>query len=308
MRYGANYKTGVAMASNPLHPSRAKYLALLKQTTSIELDIVPSDRLTEDDKSIRKVASGDHITLKSHNNTYQRAQRRLQLEQSRQQNNLEQIFSLAIEYIGQDIHFDRIDLDWMMKFTDLAKRSYSATMQDLWAKILAVELGQQGAFSYRSLKTLSELSTKEAMLFYKAVNIATKVGEDRSQRIVTGAYKKPNLLSIFTANSRLSINLSKHGLSYTQLITLAELGLVYEQEIESAPYNSDDLVTINYQGKSYKLKAKHNDITITYYKFTPTGNELAKLVNQEANSSYLTSLLNDFSSLLESQSKIRESI
>ena len=296
------------MAANSLHPSRTKYLALLKQTTGIELDIVPNDKLAEGEKSLRRVASGDHITLKNTSNTYQRAQRRIQLEQSRQQNNLEQIFSLAVEYIGQDIHFDRIDLDWMMKFSDLAKQTYSNTMQDLWAKILAVELSQQGSFSYRSLKTLSELSTKEAMLFYKAVNITTRIGEDRSQRIVTGAYKKPNLISLFSPKNRLSINLSKHGLSYTQLINLAELGLIYEQEIESAAYQSNDVININYQGKSYKLKLKYNDVTITYYKFTPIGNELAKLVSQESNQSYLSSLLNDFNSLLELQTKVRETV
>ncbi len=299
---------GTIMPKNSLHPSRAKYLALLKQTTSIELNIVQDDKLTEQDKSIRRVASGDHVTLKSHNNTYQRAQRRIQLEQSRQQNNLEQIFSLAVDYIGQDIHFDRVDLDWMMKFTDLAKNCYSSTMQDLWSKILAVELGQQGSFSYRSLKTLSELSSKEAMLFYKAVNISCKVGDDRSNRIVTGVYRKPSLISFFTAKNRFSINLSKHGLSYTQLISLAELGLVYGQEIESAPSKANDLVTVNYQNKNYKLKYKYNDVTVTYYKFTPAGDELAKLVNQESNKSYLTSLLNDFSSLLDLQTKVNEKV
>lgn len=296
------------MAGNQLHPSRTKYLTLLKQTTSIELHIVPDDKLSEEDKSLRRVATGDHITLKSPINTYQRAQRRLQLEQSRQQNNLEQIFSLAVEYIGQDIHFDRFDLDWMMKFTDLAKGSYSSTMQELWSKILAVELSQQGSFSYRSLKTLSELSTKEAMMFYKAVNLSCKIGDDRSNRIVTGVYKKPSLISIFSANNRFSINLSKYGLSYTHLISLAELGLVYEQEIESAPYRAGDNINFNYHNKSYQQKLKYNDTTMTYYKLTPAGNELAKLVSLEPNQPYLTSLLNDFSSLLELQTKVKESV
>lgn len=296
------------MAGSSTPPSRAKYLALLKQTTSIDFDIVANDKLAPDDKSLRTVANGDHVTIKNTINTYQRAQRRLQLEQSRQQNNLEQIYSLAVDYIGQDVHFDRIDLDWMMRFSELAKQTHSATMQDLWAKILAVELTQQGAFSYRSLKTLSELSTKEAMMFYKAVNLATRIGDDRSQRIVTGVYKKPNLLSIFSSNNRFTVNLSKFGLSYTQLMSLSELGLVYEQEIESAPYKNSDTINVNYQGKSHKLKFKHNDTTITYYKFTPTGNELAKLVTQEANTPYITSLLNDFSNLLDLQTNVNEKV
>ena len=297
------------MANQSLHPSRAKYLSLLKQTTSIEFDIIANDKLSETDKSIRQVASGDHVTLKNTtNNTYQRSQRRLQLEQSRQQNNLEQIFSLAIEYIGQDIHFDRIDLDWMMKFSAFAQQSYSPTMQDLWAKILAVELGQQGSFSFKCLKVLSELSTKEAMLFYKAVNLSSRVNEDKSYRVVTGVYKKPSIISLFSNKSRFSINTGKFGLSYTQLITLAELGLVYEHEIESAPYKANDLINVNYLGKSYKFKIKANDVTMTYYKFTQTGNELAKLVNQETNQQYLSSLINDFATLLESQTKVNTSV
>ena len=293
------------MANQSQPPSRAKYLSLLKQTTSIEFDIIASDKLAEGDKSIRQVANGDHVTLKNNTaNTYQRAQRRIQLEQSRQQNNLEQIFSLVVEYIGQDIHFDRVDLDWMMKFSELAKQSYSSTMQDLWAKIFAVELTQQGSFSYRTLKVFSELSTKEAMTFYKAVNLSSRLGEERSFRIVSGVYKKPNIMSLFSNNNRFAINLSKHGLSYTQLITLAELGLMYEQEIETAPFKTNDIVNINYLGKSYKFKVKANDVTMTYYKLTQTGNELAKLVNQETNSGYLNSLMTDFSGLMESQSKI----
>ena len=293
------------MANQSQSPSRTKYLSLLKQTTSIEFDIVANDKLSEEDKSIRQVTNGDHVTLKnSTTNTYQRAQRRIQLEQSRQQNNLEQIFSLVVEYIGHDIHFDRIDLDWMMKFSELAKQSYSATMQDLWAKIFAVELAQQGSFSYRTLKVFSELSTKEAMIFYKAVNLSSRLGEERSFRIISGVYKKPNIMSFFSNNNRFAINLSKYGLSYTQLIALAELGLVYEQEIETAPFKANDTISINYLGKNYKFSVSANDVTLTYYKFTQTGNELAKLVNQEVNSGYLNSLMTDFASLLTSQTKV----
>ena len=118
------------MAKSSLHPSRTKYLALLKQTTAIEFEIVQAEHLNENLKTIRQVASGDSVTLKNQAlNTHQRAQRRQQLNESRRQNNLEQIFSLAIEYINQDAQFDRIDLDWMMKFTELAKNVFSATMQ-----------------------------------------------------------------------------------------------------------------------------------------------------------------------------------
>ena len=280
------------MAKSSLHPSRTKYLALLKQTTAIEFEIVQAEHLNENLKTIRQVASGDSVTLKNQAlNTHQRAQRRQQLNESRRQNNLEQIFSLAIEYINQDAQFDRIDLDWMMKFTELAKNVFSATMQDLWAKILAVELSNSGSFAYKSLKILSELSTKEALLFYKAVNLLCRVGDDKSSKIITGIYKKPTLISIFSKSNRFSINLGKFGLPYTQLIALAEIGLIYEQEIESAPSRSNDTINLTYQGSNYRLKVKQNDVTITYYKLTQTGEELMKLVSQEKNNNFLSSLL-----------------
>jgi uncharacterized repeat protein (TIGR03899 family) len=288
------------MSNSTLHPSRAKYLSLLRQTTSIDFDIVAADDVPETEKAIREVASGDKVILKNPElNTYQRAQKRTQLVVSRQQNNLEKIFSLALEYINQDAQFDRLDLDWMMKFTELAKHSYSHTMHELWAKIIAVELSQIGTFSYKSLKVLSELSTKEALLFYKAINLTSRVGDDKSAKILTGIYKKPTFMSIFSNNNRKTINLNKFGLSYPQIICLAELGLIYEQEIESAPYLHQETINLSYLGKSYKLKVKQKEVILTYYKLTQTGNELCKLITTEFNKGYLNSLLSDFNTLLD---------
>ena len=166
---------------------------------------------------------------------------------------------------------------------------------------MAVELSNSGSFAYKSLKILSELSTKEALLFYKAVNLLCRVGDDKSSKIITGIYKKPTLISIFSKSNRFSINLGKFGPPYTQLIALAEIGLIYEQEIESAPSRSNDTINLTYQGSNYRLKVKQNDVTITYYKLTQTGEELMKLVSQEKNNNFLSSLLNDFSLLLELQ-------
>ena len=288
------------MSKANLHPSRAKYLSLLKQTSGIELDIVPADQKQPDLKPIRESAAGDHIYIKhSELSLSQRALRREQLVKSRQQNNLEQIYSLAIEYVNQDAQFERLDLDWMMKFNELASQSYSPTMHDLWAKILAVELSQPGTFSYKSLKTLSEISTKEAMLFYRSVKLMSRLGEEKGAKILTGVYKKPTLMSIFSTNSRLGINLGKYGLSYPQLVTLADLGLIYTQEIESAPYQLGQSMNLSYQGQNVQMKIKQKDVIFTYYKFTQTGVELSKLVAVDADKSYLQSLMSEFKSLID---------
>jgi len=288
------------MPKSNLHPSRAKYLSLIKQTSGIELDIVPADQVQAEAKPLRESASGDHIYIKQGDlSLSQRAQRREQLVRSRQQNNLEQINSLAIEYVNQDAQFDRLDLDWMMKFNELACRSYSPTMHDLWAKILAVELSQPGTFSYKSLKTLSEISTKEAMLFYRSVKLMSRLGEEKGAKILTGVYKKPTLMSIFSTNNRQAINLSKFGMSYPQLVTLADLGLIYTQEIESAPYQIGQSLNLVYQGQNIRMKISQKDVIFTYYKFTQTGVELSKLVATEADKNYLQSLMSEFKSLID---------
>ena len=291
------------MAKAALHPSRTKFLALLKQTTGIELEIATADEIPQNQKVLRESASGDQIFVKnSELSLLQRGQRREQLVLSRQQNNLEQIYSLALEYINQDAQFDRLDLDWLMKFNELALQSYSTTMQELWAKILAVELSNVGTFSYRSLKTLSEISTKEAMAFYKAVKLMTRVGEEKAGKIITGMYKKPTLMSIFSGNARQALSLSQFGLSYTLMMTLSELGLIYSQEIESAPYQPNDSIRVVYQAQNLLFKVEQKDVILTYYKFTQTGYELSKLVNIAEETKYVSALKNQFASLASVQS------
>lgn len=293
------------MATHQLPPSRAKYLALLKQTTGIEFELYHEAELPEDQKAIRQTNNGDNIYIKHpEQNLLQRAQRREQLLLSREQNNLEQIFSLALEFVNQDAQFERLDLDWMMKFIGFAKQSFSSTKQELWAKILAVELSQVGTFSYRSLKTLSEISTKEAMTFYRSVSLACRIGEEKGAKILTGIYKKPTLMSIFSGNNRMVINLNKFGLSYPQLITLGELGLLYTQEIESAPYAFNEKVQLNYHGQSIGMSIMQKEVIFTYYKFTQTGYELSKLVASDKDNNYLKTLISDFKNLVDFQTSI----
>ena len=297
------------MTKSSQHSSTTKFLSLIKQSAAIEFEIVPKDFLNENLKVIREVANGDSVILKNQAlNTYQRAQRRQQLKESRQQNNLEQIFSLAIEYIGQDIQFDRMDLDWMSRFIGFSQDIHSPTLQDIWAKIISVELAQAGSFSLKSLKTLSELSTKEALLFYNAVNLCCKIGEDRSLKIITGAYKKPTLLSIFNKQNRFPVNLAKLGLSFTKLMTLASIGLIYEQEIESIAFKANELVQLSYQNETQSFQIKQNEVMLTYYKLTQTGEELSKLVSLDKSTNLIAHLKNDFGDLIKLQNSINTKV
>jgi uncharacterized repeat protein (TIGR03899 family) len=179
-------------------------------------------------------------------------------------------------------------------------------MQELWAKILATEIIQPGTFSFRTLKALSEINSKEAMIFYRAVKLMTRVGDEKSGRIITGAYKKPTFMSMLVNRTRRSINLSKFGLAYPHIMTLADLGLIYNQEIESAPFQTKQILTLHFHSQVLNLTGKQKDIIVTYYKFTQTGYELSKLVSVEPEGEYLSTLLKEFSELISSNQAVNQ--
>ncbi len=283
--------------------SRTKYLNLVKQLTGIDFEIATTH--DQENKVINRLKNDEVVLLRDPDlSISQRINKRDQITEARQQYNLEQIFSLALDYVKGDVLIDRLDLDWVMKFTDMAKCCYTPSMHELWAKILSVELVQQGSFSYRSLKTLAELGTKEAKIFYKAVKLMCRFNEEHSGRILTGIYKKPTLISLFSNTGKISLNLNQFGLSYTHLISLAELGLIHQQEIESAAYNVNDSLSIAQNKQSFNVTIKQKDIVFTYYKLTQSGYELSRLVNAPDDSEFLQYLLNDFTDLFDSNHQV----
>ncbi|MDA8621877.1 TIGR03899 family protein [Psychrosphaera sp.] len=278
--------------------SRTKYLNLVKQLTGIDFEVTSTEE-AEGQTVINQLKNDENVLIRDVDSTIgQRINKRSQIIEARQQYNLEQVFSLALDHIKGDVLIDKLDLDWVMKFTELAKGCYTPSMHELWSKILSVELVQQGSFSYRSLKTLSELGTKEAKIFYKAVRLMCRFNDEQSGRLLTGLYKKPTLINIFSNTGKVNLNLNQFGLSYTHLISLAELGLIHQQEIESAPYNSKDTIKLSQNKQTFDVVVKQKDIVFTYYKLTQSGYELSRLVNPPNDADFINYLLKDFDDLL----------
>lgn len=84
--------------------------------------------------------------------------------------NLETIVREATDHISETISDgdcppeEDIEDDWRRKFTSFAEDVSNPDMQQVWARILAGEIKKPGQFSYRTLRLVSELSTKEAAL------------------------------------------------------------------------------------------------------------------------------------------------
>ncbi|MBO9489713.1 TIGR03899 family protein [Endozoicomonas sp. G2_1] len=208
----------------------------------------------------------------------------------RKQQNLEVIVEKALNYCDQENTSHKPDQDWFAHFSSLAENVSNSTMQGLWAKILASELNKPGSFSLKTLRTFRLLSIQDAKLFAKACALAVRDNQKKNWRIITGCYQQANLINFITGNRQQCLDLSQFGLSYTDILTLADNHLLFEQETESGCFAKGQQSHFIYNGQSLTLTTKKNNSILSFYKFTPTGTELAQLINDNPDSDFISYL------------------
>ncbi|WP_394243628.1 TIGR03899 family protein [Vibrio astriarenae] len=215
-------------------------------------------------------------------------ERALQRERKRRelrQKNLESIMKAAYgscknESAGQP------DPDWLHRFFDMAQEIHSPMMQKLWAQVLKREVTNPGSTSMKALQILHDMSPKEAQILQRAASLACSFGSDSSKKLFIGVKTKG---SIFTLGKRISthtVSLGAHQLPYSSLLVLMELGLVHASELESGEIEMAAPLPILYQGRQMTLQTHQKSTTLLYYRFTPTGNELCRLLGNKPNNDY----------------------
>ena len=219
-----------------------------------------------------------------------RAYRRKKLDELRKQQNMEAIVLRAIQYCSDETITDRADQDWFSSFVTFAEGISNKSMQDLWAKILAGEVSQPGSFSLKTLQTFRTMSITEAKLLAKACSLAMTDTRKKNIRVISGAYQVPKLFNFFNKQRQQRLDLNQAGLSYADILTLADNHLMFEQETESHSLAKGEKIQFNYNGKQVSFVAKKADCILTFYKFTPIGTELAHLITDNADESYLTAV------------------
>ncbi len=98
-------------------------------------------------------------------NLHRRAMVRWVEEEARNQKNIEDITTKAINQLNEDADPHRIDNDWIVNFFEQSRLVSNDTMQDLWAGILAGEANCAGSYSPKALMTLADMDQKVAALF-----------------------------------------------------------------------------------------------------------------------------------------------
>ena len=214
-------------------------------------------------------------------------ERRKQILETQRASNLQAVLNIALNVSINEQTNDNLDPDWFFAFSTMAEEIYSPPMQELWGKIFAVEVARPGSFSLRTLQLLKTLTHRDAKVFNKAVNIASRKSNDTVPRILVGYHKRKGLLSFLKKPIPEQINLASVGLSYPDILSLQEMKLIYASEIESAEYSEGQQVTWRCVNENITLTCKAPGVALVYYKFTSVGSELYKLVTKSTNETYL---------------------
>lgn len=220
----------------------------------------------------------------------ERAQRRLQMNLERQQYNLERIMALAAEYCSDQPVTQDVDPDWFHQYCQLVQDISSAPMQRLWARILAEEIRQPGRFSNSTLQILRKMHVKDAQALQSASSLVCRPGRDDSALLCFGYSQRGSFLQFLRGRHRGMLSLSQFGLTYPQILSLTDLGLIHPAEIESGEYRKQQQLQLQFNGHQLQGYIRYNGIVLHYYKLTYSGVELVNLVSQPHNVLYVQAL------------------
>lgn len=153
-------------------------------------------------------------------------------------------------------------IDWINIYFESAKNSSDPYMQDVWAKVLAMEMTTPGTFSFKTLDVLKNLSSKEYVIFKKLASIQIH------RAIVKGNY------------------LNDIGLDWETLLRLKDFGLISldaSQRIIKVDTN-DFKYQLIHQSHVLVIKNDWNEIAelnIPCYLLTVPAQELLLIVDEQ---------------------------
>ncbi|MDG3087019.1 TIGR03899 family protein [Vibrio hannami] len=219
-----------------------------------------------------------------------RAINREKKRQEQRQKNLEQIVKFSHSFCKDETAGDP-DQDWLYRFFDMAQDIHNSSMQRLWAQVLKLEITNPGSTSMKALQVLKDMTPKEAQNLQRAASLACSFGSDNSKKLLLGFRTQAGIFSFNRRDKTNTVNLGNYKLPYSSLLHLIELGLILGTELESGEIEFDPALTLNYQGETISLQPMSKGSRLIYYRFSPVGNELCKLLGNKPNMQYYDQLV-----------------
>ena len=199
-----------------------------------------------------------------------RSMHRFLEEETRNQQNMENVIANAVPQVNEDANPEDMDNDWITNFFDKVRIVSDSEMQVLWSKILAGEANSPGRFSKRTVNFVAELEKSEADLF---------------TRLCSFSWKSAGRFCplIFDENAEIY---NKHGINFESLSHLDSIGLAQFNSIAGyVNKNSRSKTRLSYQGKPLYLEIpedrKNNQIGIGKVILTRVGEQLAQICGSQ---------------------------
>ncbi len=213
-----------------------------------------------------------NIKAKSDIELFERAEHRRQIEEIRQEQNIETIIEIAANQLhDDDVSDEPIEEDWIYRFFNTIKDITSHKMQLIWGKILAGEIKTPGSFSLRTLDIVRNMSQKEAET-YRLVMPLILFGMGNGE--IEGFIIQDNTI------------LAKYGINLNDINRLRESGLLVSSEL-SFSFGSDGIQLYN---SKYCIMSNSNSTiksSIGVFVLTRAAHEIYNVLEVEPNYEYV---------------------
>jgi uncharacterized repeat protein (TIGR03899 family) len=238
-------------------------------------------------------AEAEHLVSQMQQKLDERIRNRNELNERRKQLNIEAVLENAINNNISDKSEENVDPDWLIRFIEHAEEANSDKMQELWGKILAGEISKPGSFSIKALKTIKNMTQKEANVFQKACAIVStlKGREETDNKLIILGYFIKSHIRMFFENHEKELELNNYDISFADILTLQDIGLLHSEKLLCRPFEKKgEQLDYICNGINFPIIAWSKNFQLIAYKLTPLGSELSKLIDNAPNSKYINDI------------------
>lgn len=212
------------------------------------------------------------------NEVEHRAMQRMLVQETRKQNNIENIIQKTVEELPEDAQVDSLNEDWLANFFDKCENISDEVMQTMWSKILTDEASRPGAFSKRTIGIVSNISKAEAETFSRFCQFVWNLG-----------FPCPIVFNINEDKILL-----ENDILFSDLNHLQAIGLITISSSESYIINIiNKKLTYKYFNKTMLFEVPeemNNKLPVGACLLTEAGMELFKICKPQSNVEYLNNI------------------
>lgn len=211
----------------------------------------------------------------------QRAVSRLLTEETRKQENIEDITREALNNLNEDAKPEDIEDDWISHFFEKCKIVSDTEMKNLWARVLAGQANNPGSFSRRTVDFISSMDKKDANDF---TNLCRYVLTSRDPNLlITVPYL---LIPEMESNY-----FSSRGISNRFLMFLKDIGLINYDGLSNISISNQAKHVVLYYGSQLvdfdMVNDSGNKFDLGAADLTQIGRELSAISGAQVDDTFL---------------------